>query len=113
MLRGRNIIGSGDSDPDCYLKVKMGSQEINDKELSLRKAQLNPYFYRDFEFKTSLPGNSYLKVEVWDKQEFDSDNMIGFTNIDLEERFFQTKWKQMDKKPIENRSLQSETGSGI
>lgn len=24
VLRGRNIIGTGENDPDCYLKVKMG-----------------------------------------------------------------------------------------
>lgn len=30
ILRGRNIIGASESDPDCYLKVKMGDKEIDD-----------------------------------------------------------------------------------
>lgn len=88
VLRGRNIIGASESDPDCYLKVKMGDKEIDDVKESMRIKNLNPYFYRDYEFRTSLPGNSYLKIEVWDKNEFSSDTMIGATNIDLEERFF-------------------------
>ena len=34
-----------------------------------------------------------------------SDDLIGYTIIDLEDRYFNSKWKEMDEKPIEIRPL--------
>lgn len=40
------------------------------------------------------------------------DSVLGYTDIDLEERHFMRKWHLYDKKPIELRNLQSEYGMG-
>ena len=36
----------------------------------------------------SLPGASTLTIECWDDDGFDFPDLIGFTKIDLEDRFF-------------------------
>lgn len=46
-----------------------------------------------------------LKIEVWDHDDFFSDELIGKTKIDLEDRFFSTKWGRLPEKPIETRTL--------
>lgn len=52
-----------------------------------------------------------LNVEVWDKQTF-SDEMAGYTKIDLEDRYFTKEWREYEKKPVEFRNLLPEYGSG-
>ena len=39
------------------------------------------------------------------------DDMIGVTNIDLEDRFFSPEWQSIEDKPIELRSLYHPTSS--
>lgn len=62
-------------------------------------------FYRLFEMKTILPGASQLHVQFWDKDSFVRDDMIGETVIDLENRFFSKKWRNLPYVPIETREL--------
>jgi Ca2+-dependent lipid-binding protein len=58
-----------------------------------------------YELETTLPGPSFLKIEVWDHDDFFSDELIGRTKIDLEDRFFSSQWNKLKEKPIEARSL--------
>lgn len=58
-----------------------------------------------FDINTTLPGASMLKIEVWDKDDLFEDELIGRTVIDLEDRFFSSKWTKLPEKPIETRSL--------
>ena len=74
----------GKSDP--YLKVSIGKKCINDKENYI-KGQLNPLFGKMFELPAKLPIDHTLKVTVMDWDRFSSDDIIGETKIDLENRF--------------------------
>ena len=75
----------------------MGSTKINDKKKSLRPETNNPEFYLCYEFKCVLPGNllninvllgsAFLRIEIWDDDNFGED-MIGYTEIDVEDRYF-------------------------
>ena len=77
---------------------------------------VNPEFYRMFEISTTLPGPSLLTVEVWDHDTLSSDDLIGTTVIDLEDRLFHDVWQRLGTcpepppdrfppKPVEFRSL--------
>ena len=65
----------------------MGKNVTKDKKRSLRPGTNNPEFYLCYEFKCTLPGSAFLRIEVWDDDLFDED-MIGFTEIDVEDRYF-------------------------
>jgi hypothetical protein len=98
--------------PDCYLKVKLGKTEIKEKEKTLQKANNNPYFFQCYELPCTLPGNAFLRVEVWDDDGYGEDEMIGYTEADLEDRYLSQKWRKYKKKPIEMRNLKPEFGKG-
>ena len=46
-----------------------------------------------------------MKIEVWDYDAVFADELIGYTTIDLEDRYFNQEWKEMKYKPIEIRTL--------
>ena len=54
-----------------------------------------------------LPGSNTLRIEVWNDV-FGTDELIGATEIDCENRFFNRKWSASVKKPIESRNLRPE-----
>ena len=37
----------------------------------------------------ALPAESILTVEVWDQDDIDRDDLIGYVKIDVENRFWQ------------------------
>lgn len=39
--------------------------------------------------------------------------MVGFTEIDLEDRFLTPKWHNYTKKPLECRNIKDDTGSSV
>mmetsp|Transcript_8349 Transcript_8349/g.8258 ORF Transcript_8349/g.8258 Transcript_8349/m.8258 type:complete len:976 (+) Transcript_8349:1306-4233(+) len=89
---------------DPYLILKLGNKVINQRD----KYQLdepNPIFNEVFELNTTLPGDSILKIQLMDYDDILSDDKIGTTKIDLEDRFFSNKWKDLPYKPIETRPL--------
>ncbi len=75
---------NGKSDP--YLKVSIGKKVINDKENYIT-ANINPLFGKMFEIPAKLPMDRTLKVTVMDWDRFSADDLIGETEIDLENRF--------------------------
>ena len=91
----------GSSDP--YLKVSLGDKEFRDFNVKFRN--LNPEFFKVYEFTTTLPGPSLLKVALWDKNLISSDVLMGETIVDLEDRWYHPKWTSLDKKPVEARTL--------
>jgi len=52
-------------------------------------------FYKLIEFDAELPGTSQLVIEVMDKDTIGSDDLIGKTVIDLEDRWFDGRWQNM------------------
>lgn len=52
-----------------------------------------------------LPGESYITIEVWDYDDLFNDELIGSTGIDVEDRYYCSKWTNLKDKPIETRKL--------
>ena len=52
-----------------------------------------------------MPGSVYLKIDVM-KKGLISNQFIGSTVVDLEERNLTLKWLKMSKKPVEKRSIE-------
>ncbi|XP_076068132.1 otoferlin-like isoform X2 [Oratosquilla oratoria] len=76
---------NGKADP--YIVLHLGSKKISDKENYISK-QLNPVFGKCFEVEATFPQDSMLTVQVLDWDLVGSDDMIGETKIDLENRFY-------------------------
>jgi Ca2+-dependent lipid-binding protein len=92
----------GLSDP--YVIIKLGDQVINDSR-NYHQNETNCEVYKMFEMKAKLPGVSQLHVQFWDKDNYVSDDLIGETIIDLENRFFSKIWRNLPYAPIETRNL--------
>ncbi|XP_033126409.1 myoferlin-like isoform X5 [Anneissia japonica] len=75
---------SGLADP--YLKISLGKTKIKENDAYLPNT-LNPMFGRMFEIKASIPVVKDLKIGVMDYDFLSSDDIIGETIIDLENRF--------------------------
>ena len=87
-----------------YLVIKLGKQKISDKD-NVFMDNPNPKFLKHFDLPATFPGESTLAVQVWDHDDLFSDDKIGTTKIDLEDRFFNETWKSIADKPIEIRKL--------
>ncbi|XP_005354674.1 fer-1-like protein 6 [Microtus ochrogaster] len=75
----------GKSDP--YIVLRLGKTEIKDRDKYIPK-QLNPVFGRSFEIQATFPNESLLSVLIYDHDMIGSDDLIGETKIDLENRFY-------------------------
>ncbi|KAM8798098.1 fer-1-like protein 4 [Eudromia elegans] len=76
---------NGKADP--YVVVTVGQQHKDTKERYIPK-QLNPVFGEVVELTVSFPMESELTVAVFDHDLVGSDDLIGETKIDLENRFY-------------------------
>ncbi|XP_071807797.1 otoferlin-like isoform X5 [Asterias amurensis] len=75
---------NGKADP--YLQLQLGKHKASDKENYISK-NLNPVFGKCFEFEATFPLESKLNVQVYDWDLIGSDDLIGETTIDLENRY--------------------------
>eukprot|EP00698_Gefionella_okellyi_P008992 TRINITY_DN2257_c0_g1_i2.p1 TRINITY_DN2257_c0_g1~~TRINITY_DN2257_c0_g1_i2.p1 ORF type:complete len:1294 (-),score=282.18 TRINITY_DN2257_c0_g1_i2:252-4133(-) len=114
VIRGRQLMPKdygGTSDP--YIQIQLGDQTIDDTNGKQQKT-VNPNWYKMYELKTSLPGNSELRINVMDWNFLLKNELIGTTIIDLEDRVFSEQWKRMGSlspKPKEWRTLWSPLAS--
>lgn len=92
------------SDSDPYLILKLGDKVINEKDKFISNTS-DPKFYSVHTLRTTLPGESNLKIQLWDRDPVLKDDKIGSTSIDLEDRFCSIKWNKLPFKPIETRKL--------
>ncbi|KAM8774824.1 LOW QUALITY PROTEIN: fer-1-like protein 4 [Rhynchonycteris naso] len=76
---------NGKADP--YVVVSVGWERQDTKEHYIPK-QLNPIFGEVLELSVSLPAEPELTVAVFDHDLMGSDDLIGETHIDLENRFY-------------------------
>ncbi|NXK43793.1 OTOF protein, partial [Piprites chloris] len=76
---------NGKADP--YIALRLGRTDIRDKENYISK-QLNPVFGKSFDIEATFPVESMLTVAVYDWDLVGTDDLIGETKIDLENRFY-------------------------
>ncbi|XP_043918777.1 otoferlin isoform X5 [Protopterus annectens] len=76
---------NGKADP--YIVIKLGKTEIKDKENYISK-QLNPVFGKSFDIEATFPMESMLTVSIFDWDLVGTDDLIGETKIDLENRYY-------------------------
>ncbi|KYO37033.1 hypothetical protein Y1Q_0005859 [Alligator mississippiensis] len=76
---------NGKADP--YIAIKLGKTDIKDKENYISK-QLNPIFGKSFDIEATFPMESMLTVAVYDWDLVGTDDLIGETKIDLENRYY-------------------------
>ncbi|XP_041526645.1 fer-1-like protein 4 [Microtus oregoni] len=76
---------NGKADP--YVVVSAGKEQRDTKERYIPK-QLHPVFGEVLELNVSLPAEPELTVAIFDHDLVGSDDLIGETHIDLENRFY-------------------------
>uniref|UniRef100_A0A8C5C6C3 C2 domain-containing protein n=1 Tax=Gadus morhua TaxID=8049 RepID=A0A8C5C6C3_GADMO len=76
---------NGKADP--YIAIKLGKSDIKDKENYISK-QLNPLFGKSFDIEATFPMDSTLTVSIFDWDMVGTDDLIGETRVDLENRYF-------------------------
>uniref|UniRef100_A0A3Q1B4X1 Otoferlin n=1 Tax=Amphiprion ocellaris TaxID=80972 RepID=A0A3Q1B4X1_AMPOC len=76
---------NGKADP--YIAIRLGKTEIKDKENYISK-QLNPLFGKSFDVEVTFPMDSTLTVSIYDWDLVGTDDLIGETKLDLENRFY-------------------------
>ena len=94
---------TGESDP--YIKIYLGENKKFDEQKYYLNDTTNGKWYKYYDIIGEFPGDSTLKVEVWDYDPIFRDELIGSTQIDLEDRYFNNNWLEMKYKPIETRLL--------
>jgi len=99
VLKGYNMFCEEDS--SLYLRVKLGKNVIQDN-CKVCKGNNQLEFYQSFELRVELPGVSQLDVSVIEKNVFGFDTVIGSTTLDLEDRWFNEKWRQGNFDGIRN-----------
>ena len=114
ILSGKDIQPLDDGKPNPYIKIEMGNKSHDYKVETLNKETFQPEFYKCYEYPVKIPGSAFMRIEVWDGKTGlgDEDEMIGYTEIDLEDRHFTGEWRILPKKPVEMRNLKSDIIQG-
>ena len=93
------------SESDPYIKILLNDKEIINERKNYQDNQKNCKWYKMYDIAGEIPGSSSLKIEVWDWDEILTDDLIGYTVIDLEDRYYNDDWQSMKEKPVEVRPL--------
>ena len=93
------------SESDPYIKIYIGEDCKVNEQKNYQDDVKNCKWYKYYDILSELPGDSTMKIEVWDYDAVFADELIGYTTIDLEDRYFNQEWKEMKYKPIEIRTL--------
>ncbi len=99
-LASRDI--GGESDP--YLKLRCGMKEYDERE-NYTIDEPNPKFFKHYDFEALFPGCPMLFIDAYDYDSLFGDDLIGSTQIDLEDRYFLPEWRALQDKPVEYRPL--------
>ena len=93
------------SESDPYIKIYFGEEKKYDEVKLHQDDTNNVKWYKYYDIRSIFPGESTLKIEVWDYNPIFKDVLIGSTSLDLEDRYFNNEWQQLKFKPIETRQL--------
>jgi len=93
------------SESDPYIKILLNDKEVINERKNYQDNQKNCKWYKYYDISGEIPGSSSLKIEVWDWDELLTDDLIGYTVIDLEDRYYNDDWQNMKHKPVEVRPL--------
>jgi len=93
------------SESDPYIKILLGDKVLVDEKKKYIKNTKDCKWYQYYDLLVELPGSSKLKIQVLDHDNLFSDELIGETSIDIEDRYFDNRWQTLENKPIEVRSL--------
>ncbi|XP_049289456.1 myoferlin-like [Anopheles funestus] len=75
------------SESDAYIVLSYGNQRVRDRAFYIPN-QASPVFGRRFEMRGILPRDQMLHLSVYDRDFASSDDLIGSTSIDIEDRFW-------------------------
>eukprot|EP00003_Mantamonas_plastica_P016707 TRINITY_DN2790_c0_g1_i2.p1 TRINITY_DN2790_c0_g1~~TRINITY_DN2790_c0_g1_i2.p1 ORF type:complete len:460 (+),score=162.14 TRINITY_DN2790_c0_g1_i2:1153-2532(+) len=92
------VVTTGDWDPK---HTASGVQHRTETKTS------KPAFYECYEVQAFLPGDADLKIQIYQYNVVFADELIGETTVDLEARYYNQSWLNVDLKPREFRSLWS------
>lgn len=90
---------------DPYLIIKCGKDFTANEQENYQLDTADPEFFKCYEFETSFPGAPVLEIEAWDYDSFFSDDFIGKTELELDDRYLSTQWQALKDKPVEVRKL--------
>jgi hypothetical protein len=93
------------SESDPYIKILIGDKLLVDEKKKYIKNTKNCKWYQYYDLLIELPGSSKLRLQVLDHDQLFSDELIGETSIDIEDRYFDNRWQSLENKPIEVRKL--------
>ena len=93
------------SESDPYVKLYLNNKLIINEKKNHQDDQKNCKWYKHYDIAGEMPGSSNLKIEVMDYDDLLSDDLIGYTIIDLEDRYFNSDWQNLVEKPVEIRPL--------
>ena len=93
------------SESDPYIKILLGDKVLVDEKKKYIKNSNNCKWYQYYDLLVELPGSSKLTLQVMDHDALFSDELIGETSIDIENRYFDYSWQALENKPIEVRKL--------
>ena len=93
------------SESDPYLILSLNNKDIVNERKNHQDDMKNCKWYKYYDLVCELPGTSQLKISIWDYDDLMLDSLIGYTKIDLEDRYFDNKWQELIEKPIEVRPL--------
>ena len=93
------------SENDPYIKILLGDKLlVNEKKKAFKNCR-NCKWYQYYDLRIELPGSSKLRLQVMDYDALFSDDLVGETSIDIEDRYFDNRWQALENKPIEVRQL--------
>jgi hypothetical protein len=93
------------SESDPYIKILLGDKELVNEKKKYYKNCKNCKWYQYYDLLVELPGSSKLRIQVMDYDSLFSDDLIGETSIDIEDRYFDNRWQTLVNKPVEVRQL--------